>query len=140
MAWSEHTIYGDKINDDAEPLIEEGINHDLIEGKLVYARACSCAASLGRACVTKSGCFIGYKYPFQWYTDRNREGNPSKDGVARLFLGPTNSLAEGLIRGKTAKESAKMFINESRKSMLQILRKKDEPGTMASLHLIWSNV
>ena len=55
----ERTIYGDKVENKTEFLIKEGENHQLLQGRLTYAIACSAAASLGKACTKNDGCFIG---------------------------------------------------------------------------------
>ena len=136
----EMTIYGDKIGNKTEYLVREGENHHLLEGKLTYARACSAAASLGRACTRKSGCFIGYNQPFSFWTDTSRTTTPLKDKVAQLFLQPSNELAMALLRGKNASEAANLFINLSKKNLLQLLSKKEEPGAMASVMILWNNI
>ena len=47
---------------DKKPIIAEGINDQLLAGKITYARACESGASLGKSVVflNKEGCFIGY--------------------------------------------------------------------------------
>lgn len=133
-------IFGDKVGNVVEPLVEEGVNHHLLEGKLVYARACSAAASLGQTCIKNGGCFIGYKSLFQWWTDANWYGNPAKDKTARLFLEPTNLLCEALIKGKTAEDAANIFVSNCKKNILQLLQKGSERGALASVMLLWSNI
>lgn len=136
----EMTIYGDKIGNKPEYLIRKGENHNLLEGKLTYARACSAAASLGRTCTQKSGCFIGYNQPFSFWTDTSRTTTPLKDKVAQLFLQPSNELALALLRGKSAREAADTFINLSKKNLLHLLGKKEEPGAMISAMILWNNM
>ncbi|MBI4979999.1 hypothetical protein HZC30_00410 [Candidatus Woesearchaeota archaeon] len=136
----EITIYGDKIEGEEEYLIQEGENHQLLTGKLTYARACSAAASLGKACTQKDGCFIGYNQPFSFWTDTSRTTTPLKDKVAQLFLQPSNELALALLRGKSAREAADTFLNMSKKNILHLLAKQDEPGAMASAMLLWNNM
>ena len=80
------TIYGDKIMGEEEYLVKEGENHYLLEGRIIYARACYAAASLGKACTKNSGCFIGYSTPFSFWIDEKWSANPLKDQTARLFL------------------------------------------------------
>ena len=137
---SDKTIFGDKIAGTEKPLVQEGVNHNLLEGRMTYARACSAGASLGKTIVKKGGCFIGYKNLFQWWTDEKWHGNPAKDKTAQLFLEPTNSLAKALIKGKTAKDAANVFISESKKNILRLLRKGSENGALASVMLLWSNI
>lgn len=136
----ETTIYGDKVGTETEHLIREEENHQLLQGRLTYARACSAAASLGRKCTEKSGCFIGYTQPFSFWTDTSRTTTPLKDKTAQLFLEPSNELVIGLLRGKSARQAADIFINLSKKNILHLLGKEDEPGAMASAMLLWNNM
>jgi len=134
----EDTIYGDKIGSETEYLIRKGKNHEILQGRLTYARACSAAASLGRT--LKSGCFIGYNQPFSFWTDTTRTTTPLKDKVAELFLRPSNELAIALLRGKCAREAADIFVNLSKKNILRLLGQQNEPGAMASAMLLWNNM
>ena len=136
----ETTIYGDKVEGEEEYLIREKENHQLLTGRLTYARACSAAASLGKACTQKDGCFIGYNQPFSFWTDTSRTTTPLKDKVAQLFLQPSNELAIALLCGKSAREAADTFFNMSKKNILHLLAKQDEPGAMASAMLLWNNM
>ncbi len=136
----EKTIYGDKIAHHTDYLIREDKNHEFLEGRLTYARACSAAASLGKKGVMKSGCFIGYTQPFSFWIDTNRITTPLKDKIAQLFLQPSNDLALSLLKGKTAGEAANCFNISSQKNILQLLSKKDEPGAMACAMLLWNNM
>ncbi len=136
----EKTVYGDKIGNETEYLIREGENHQLLQGRLTYARACSAAASLGRACTQKGGCFIGYNQPFSFWTDTSRTTTPLKDKIANLFLQPSNELAVGLLCSKSAREATEIFIDLSKRNIIHLLGKPDEPGAMASAMLLWNNM
>ena len=82
---SERAICGDKIMGCEEILVEEGKNHDLLVNRIVYARACWAARSLGRACVVDAkGCFIGYKTPFSFWIDDAWSAKPL-NGELPLF-------------------------------------------------------
>ena len=87
----------------------EGENDELLQNRIVYARACSAGASLGKKCVGKEGCFIGYKHPFKFICDKTRNGNPDKDNLAKKSLQPSNELARCLIDGKSADSAVKCF-------------------------------
>ncbi len=136
----ERTIYGDRTGTETEYLIREDKNHKLLEGRLTYARACSAATALGRAATKRSGCFIGYNQPFSFWIDSSRSSTPLKDKTARLFLQPSNELAIALLRGKTARESVNTFNNQTKKNILYLLSKKEEPGALASINLLWNNM
>jgi len=134
----ERTIYGDKHGKTEEALIEEGENHELLDSRLVYARACCAGASLGRAC--KDGCFIGYITPFSFWVNEKWSTKPSNDNTAKLFFEPSNLIASSLLKGNTAQESVNKSVLMSKKSILRLLKEKDEPGAMASVRLLWNNM
>lgn len=134
---SEKIICGDKLEGREETLVEEGRNQYLLDLRLVYARACRAAASLGRAC--KGGCFIGYTDSFSFYADENWSAKPSNDNTARLFFEPSNLIVSSLLKGNTAEEAASKSLNASKKTMLKLLKEKAEPGAMASVRLLWNN-
>ena len=112
---NDFTIYGDKINDQEEPIIVERENHKLLEGRITYARACWAALSLGKACTENGGCFIGYKVPFSFWIDQKWSATPLKDRNARLFLEPSNQVAISLLKKKSAYEAVQRFYNLSKK-------------------------
>ena len=134
------TIYGDKINKIEEPLIKENSNHHLLENKLIYARSCYAALSLGKSAVKKGGCFIGYNAPFKFWIDITWCSNPSKDKLASLFLIPSNELMKSLIKGNPANKAAEKFCSISKKTILRLLAKEDEPGVLQAIKVLWSNM
>ncbi len=139
----ELTLYGDKIGNEEkeeEFLVREGVNHDLLEGKLTYARSCWAASSLGKKCTEKSGCFIGYNLPFQFWIDGTYTAAPSKDKVAQLFLEPSNALVRSLLKGNSAKDAAELFCSLSKKNILHLLTNINEPGAISSIRLLWMNM
>lgn len=135
---NESTIYGDKIKGEEEVLIEENKNHALLDKKLVYARACSAAKSLGKAC--KGGCFIGYNVPFSFWINQEWVAKPSNDNTAKLFLEPSNRIVQALLKGNTAQEAVNKSNDMTKKNILKLLKEKKEPGAVASIMLLWSNM
>ncbi len=138
---SESAIYGDKISESEEILVEENENHYLLKNRIVYARACWAARSLGMACVAGAGgCFIGYKTPFSFWIDEKWSAKPLNDKTAKLFLEPSNLIVESLLKGNSAEEAVDKSLNMSKKNIMKLLRAKDEPGAVASIMLLWSNI
>ena len=133
------TVYGDRINGVEEPIIEEGKNHLLLQGKLVYARSCWAARSLGKKCTYDGGCFIGYDVPFQFWVDE-RMSIPPKDKTAELFLELSNLLAKTLIKGNSAIEAVRKSREKSKENIMSLLKKKKEPGTMSKIMVLWNNM
>lgn len=136
----ECTIYGDKAREAEEILVKENENHLLLEGRITYARACWAAASLGKACTKKSGCFIGYKIPFSFWIDERWSSKPSNDNTAKLFLEPSNLIVTSLLKGNTTQEAFDKSIGSSKKNILDLLKSGEEPGAMASVMLLWNNI
>lgn len=136
----ESTIYGDKISGNEEPLVKENENHAVLNNKLIYARSCWSAQSLGKSIVKNGGCFIGYITPFSFWIDTRWSTNPLRDETAKLFLSPSNELSKSLIKGNTANESAKKFEELSKKTMLRLLSERSEPGTMQKIESLWTNM
>jgi len=136
----EKIIYGDKIEGKEEILVEENDNHSILNGRIVYARACWAAASLGNACTKNGGCFIGYKTPFSFWIDERWSSNPANDNTAKLFLEPSNLIVSSLLKENTAQESFDKFLGMSTKNILKLLKIKEEPGIMASIMLLWNNM
>jgi len=134
------TIYGDKVENKAEFLVKLDYNHDILNGKLIYARSCWAAKELGKVYADSDGCFIGYDRPFVFWVDDNHAANPLTDKIAQQFLGPTNELVKSILKGNSASASAKKFKDHSVKNMLKILKNKREPGAIDSLRALWANI
>jgi len=122
-------IYGDKIDGQEEPLIKEGINHKLLDSKIVYARACSSAISLGK-----------YNVLFSFFIDQRWSAKPANDKTANLFLEPSNLIASSLVRGFVVKEAVEKSSKMTKKNILELLKKDSEPGASASAMLLWNNL
>jgi hypothetical protein len=115
---------------------------ELLKNKIVYARACHAGLFFGKEMVKNNfGCFIGYKYPFSFWISDQRSTTPLKDNVARLFLKPSNYIVSSLISGKTTKEAHEESKNKMIESMQKVLNlnKKNEPGAMELLKILWTN-
>jgi len=136
-----NTIYGGKVDGSEEFIIREGFNEGLLKGKLVYARACNSAASLGKKCTEDGiGCFIGYDQPFSFWTDENWVTSPLKDNTARLFLEPSNAIAMSILKGKSAKYAVDKFFQLSKKNIQRLLKDENEPGTFVKAMVLWNNM
>jgi len=129
-------IEGDK----DEVIIKQNDNDEILKEKITYARSCYVASSLGKKCgeMDSNTCFIGYKFPFQFWIDETRSGNPLKDKTAELYLIPSNRLVEYLIKGnKTG-----IAFEKSRKLMIENMRKiknQEEPGAIERFKALWIN-
>jgi len=125
---------------DDEPIIEEKVNEKILAERIVYARACDAACSLGMNSVKESneGCFIGYELPFQFYCDKTWATNPLKDQVAPLFLNPSNVVAISILKGKIAREANDSSRKAILKNMRRVLRKSNA-DSLAIAEALWNN-
>ncbi len=87
-------------------LIEENVNDKLLSGKICYSLSCNSAKSLGVSAVNKKcKAFIGYKAPFVFLTDKNKECTPEKDEIGSIFMTPSNIIPRSILKGKTVKQA-----------------------------------
>lgn len=107
---------------DNEILIEAKQNEVLLSEKIVYARSCEAAKSLGHRVVQKGAlAFIGYKEKYFLVLSRSKSTRPLEDKIARLFIEPSNLVVVSLIKGKTAGESYKKSQKSLQKKLLFLL-------------------
>jgi hypothetical protein len=78
--------------------------------------------------------------PFSFWLNERWSTNPSKDNVARMFFEPSNLIVSSLLKGNTAEEAVGRSKNQAKKTIMKLLREKEEPGSMASVRLLWSNM
>lgn len=120
-----------------EPIIELS-NSALLQQRITYARVCGAAAVLGKKCVQEGGCFIGYKFPFMFYSDERWSATPLKDKIASLFLEASNAVPISLIKGNTtfeANENSKKFLL---KNINKVLQNKDQDSALIA-EALWNN-
>lgn len=133
----ENSLYGHDDN-----LIFSSDNILLLKNRIVYARACSAGAKFGVEVVkNNNGCFIGYKYPFQFWIDERWSAKPSNDNIAKLYLEPSNKVVSFILNGSSpsyADEKSKEMMLDNMKKILKLEEKK-EPGAMGMLQVLWNN-
>lgn len=104
---SESTVCGRN----GEPIFDENTSSNIIKDKLIYARACSSAAVLGKECVKKGAkMYAGYSAPFIFYVDSNYISRPLSDPLAAPVLEWSNATAIALLNKEPKQE-----INEKSK-------------------------
>lgn len=91
---------------DNENLVEANKSERLLSAKIVYARSCDAAKNLGRLCIDNGTvAFIGYKKKYALAYTQSKVTNPLKDGIARLFIEPSNLVPTSLLKGNTVKDA-----------------------------------
>lgn len=113
---SNQAIFGN----DLQPIIEEGVNEEVLSNRIVYSLSCNSAASLGKKAVKKGAIsFIGYIGNFIFTTDSHKHKNPLHDKVAGQFMKPAMLISESIIKGNTVEQA----VNKSKASFRKQIRK-----------------
>lgn len=96
-------------------------NANLLNGKVVYMRACDSGRDLGPK-LMRAGAksFIGYKESFIFPYDIDKVSRPMEDEVARPCLECSNQVGLGLIRGMTAGEAHEASLEMFREKIDQL--------------------
>lgn len=132
---SEDSIKGHK----DEILVKAGENEDILKNRIVYARSCEAAATLGATCAKNTeGCFIGYTLPFEFYFNAEWMGNPIKDNVAKLFLESSNLVPLSIIKGNNSGVSHERAKNQMLKNIKNIL-KSNTKESFSIAESLWNN-
>lgn len=102
--------HGDKNSvcgqDDKNLVSLDDKNEKILSGSITYALACQSAKGLGvQATKDNFGAFIGYQEDFYFYYDQTKVTRPLEDGIAKLFLEPSNQVVVSLLKGNTASNS-----------------------------------
>lgn len=123
-----------------EILVKKGDNDNILNNTVVYARSCSSASGLGKACVKNvNTTYIGYDADFFFMFDEDKLFHPLEDNSAKMFLEPSNYVAISLLKGHTAKEANQRSKDEMRKNILKLLANTATDGDQSMLPLMISN-
>jgi hypothetical protein len=132
---NESCIAGNK----EEVLVKAEENEHILKNRIVYARSCEAASTLGKACVEDSdGCFIGYVLPFEFYFNQEWITNPIKDNTARLFLESSNVVPISIIKGSTSTEANERSKKKILKNIKKVLRSKTQES-FSIAESLWNN-
>ncbi len=123
-----------------EILVKKGDNDGILNNTVVYARSCSSASGLGKACAKNvNTTYIGYNADYFFMFDEDKLFHPLEDKSARMFLEPSNYVALSLLKGHTAQEANQRSKNEMRKNILKLLANTATDGDQSMLPLMISN-
>ncbi|MCJ7450778.1 MAG: hypothetical protein MUP58_03500 [Candidatus Nanohaloarchaeota archaeon QJJ-9] len=105
-----------------QPLLINGENEELTEGKIVYARTCNSASVLGKSCVENGAkAFLGYKNRFILLRNTDSTAKPLKDKYASPIMEASNETPKNLIKGKDPEKSMEKSRKKSRKKIEEVL-------------------
>ncbi len=92
----------------------------LLSDKIIYARACSSAKTLGPSAVSAGAlAYIGYDIEFVFFTENDKLSRPLEDKTAALFLEPSNHVPIALLKGHTASDAN----HRSQEKFLQVIKR-----------------
>ncbi|OGF64637.1 hypothetical protein A2661_02600 [Candidatus Giovannonibacteria bacterium RIFCSPHIGHO2_01_FULL_45_24] len=93
---------------DNKIILSAGNGTNLLNGKVIFVRACDAGAVLGKE-IMKNGArgFIGYLQPFMFLIDKDSLNKPLEDKLAAPILGCSNQVGLSLIKGRSVVEAQK---------------------------------
>jgi len=111
-----------------------------VKGKIIYARSCMAGDKLGPACV-KNGAqaFIGYTKNYVIVFSTTKETRPLTDGLARLFLEPSNLIPISLIKGNTVRKANQKSKNLMVKNLKRVLSSNKSDKQLIASYL-WHDI
>ncbi|MBU0662545.1 MAG: hypothetical protein ABH854_04725 [Candidatus Diapherotrites archaeon] len=111
----------------------------LLDGSIVFSRACNCVAGLGKSAV-KKGCraFIGYKGNFWIPRTHGRELTPLRDTAAKPVLEVSNQVPLSILKKCTVSESVSSAKRLAVKYILKLIL-SEEPHDRAALRALSQN-
>lgn len=125
---------------DNEPLVQVGVNENVLEGSITYALSCRSGKELGKKAIEKSAkAYIGYKDDFIFIIDESKITKPLEDKTASLFFEPSNTVVISLLKGNTTSVSSKRSKNMFRANIRKLLTSESPQQEKDSLpYLAWN--
>lgn len=122
-----------------EPLVDNE-NKNLLEKKIVYARSCDAAESLGELCVENNTlAFIGYKKKYTiCYSDASAT-HPLRDDIAKLFITPSNLVPISFLKGNTAKNAFRKSQESMTRNFSYMLSTRATQAQRNAAPYLWIN-
>jgi len=120
-------------------LIKAGLNEELLKSKIVYALSCKSAKVLGPKSIQAGALsYTGYEDDFIFVYEPELFSRPLLDRTAGLFLGPSNTFIESLIKGNSVRESFERSINILKKNFNRAVSTLESDPTTA--RFLWWNL
>ncbi|HBL39683.1 TPA: hypothetical protein DDZ10_03370 [Candidatus Uhrbacteria bacterium] len=123
-----------------EPLVEVGVNADVLKGAVTYALSCSSGKTLGvQAVAHGADAYIGYREEFIFLFDEAMRTRPGQDELAAHFSTSSNQVALSLLKGHTAKEAHENSRQSFARSMRKLLTSEATDRESAAIrYLFWN--
>ncbi|PJA09429.1 hypothetical protein COX68_02815, partial [Candidatus Falkowbacteria bacterium CG_4_10_14_0_2_um_filter_41_15] len=116
------------------------INHELLNGKIVYALSCKSGNILGkRAYELENAAYIGYKDDFVFMMDEDYTFKPLNDPKSRPFMEASNQVMISLLKGKSAKEASQKSIDKFKNNYQKLLTSNTDIDSLTAAQFLWWN-
>ena len=122
---------------DNEPILN--VSDEDVAGKIIYARSCESAKTLGKECVKLgASAYLGYDEDFIFWWDDEKVLHPLEDETAALFLNPLNLVPLALLKGHTAEQANKKSKNLFAKNIERlVVAGSSDPDYHLIRYLYW---
>lgn len=126
---------------DDVPLVEAGVNADVLAGTITYAVSCNSASQLGRKVGTyPSSAYIGYEKKFSFVQKHGFFKQPINDPIAKPFMEFSNQVVRSLIKGHTAKESVNRAKEVGESYLQRLGSSESDPDAQMSAAFLWRDI
>jgi len=126
---------------DNEIILDKG-DREAIKDKIIYARSCRSAKSLGENSILQGAVvYLGYKEDFILFFNPINLRKPLEDKTAELFLEPSNYIPISLLKGHTAGEANNKSKGLFRKNIEKlIIEGPSSDDYYAIRYLLWDMI
>jgi hypothetical protein len=112
----------------------------VIETAIIYARSCDAAKTLGIYLVNNGvGAFIGYKRKFICGVG-GKSSKLLEDGIARLFLEPSNLVPSTLLKLHTAEDAHSRSLDAMYRNFRKMISSTASSEEHYAARWLWSNI
>jgi hypothetical protein len=118
------------------PMVEAGVNEQLLKSKIVYAISCSSAKELGKKSVRKGAAnYTGYDDDFIFLYEPQKFSKPLQDDTAKQFLEPSRLFIKSILKGNTVKEARSKTENLLKRNIRKMLA--NNTGDASLVRYLW---
>lgn len=122
-------------------IVSEKEDKRIVKEKIIYARSCDAVNFLGQEWIKKGAItFVGYERKFFLGYSYNKITRPLDDEVARLFLEPSNSVIESLLKGNSVRKAVKKSKQYMRKNLLFMLSSASSEDQRDAAPFLYNNI
>lgn len=123
-----------------EVLIQEDVNHEILNGKILYALSCKSAKSLGRKVFEyEHSAYIGYKDDFIFTMDKDYAFKPLEDPKSKPFMESSNQVMISLLKGNSVLEASQKSIDKFKSNCRKLLASNTDVDSLTAAQFLWWN-